>query len=179
MITALISGLFGLANAFLPDVFGMFKKKQEAAERREERAHEILMLEKQAEIQVKLGQQRVEEVKVGGIMDAVREELKYQGEQMKAIYAAQKPIGVKWVDVWNAALRPFAVTCTTLIFVAACSFIMYGVVIQLTKGEIGAYEAGGVILGGILGEFIQAVWGYLFGYRGGLKVKEMAHAIRS
>jgi len=173
MITALVSGLFGLANAFLPDLFGFFKRRQEATERAADRAHELLMLDKQVEVAERTATLKIEEVKMGGILDAVRAAIQSEGEQMKAIYAAQKPIGNRFVDGWNALLRPMAVTGTFLIFMAGALLILYGTLQAFSRGTIDPSEAGAIILGGVLGEFIQAVWGYLFGYRGGLKVKEL------
>lgn len=166
MITALISGLFGAFNALLPDVMGFFKKKQEMAERAADRAHEIAMLEKTSEIQVKLGAQKMDEARLGGELAAMTAEIKGQFEQLTAIYEAQKPIGVQWVDAWNAAMRPAAVSM--ILFVFGLGIVMYEVstLMLWLDGKIPAADILDAMFKGLVGESIQAVLGYLFGYRG-------------
>jgi hypothetical protein len=166
MITALVSGLFGLINAFAPDVLGWFKKKQEMQERREERQHEKDMALLQMDIQVKLGQQKLEAVLTDSIIGVIRDEMNAQAEQMKYIYEAQQPIGVKWVDAWNAALRPAACTTALLVFYACVACVIWSAVQLVFQGTMEISEIPGYVLGGLVGEFIQAVLGYLFGYRG-------------
>ena len=172
MITALVSGLFGLFNAFLPDLIGFFKKKQEMIERREDRAHELAMMDKTAEVQVKLGALKIEEVKVGGMMEAMRAELTAWGDQMKAIYAAQTPIGVRWVDAWNAALRPATVSLIIAVFTLGIGLYEVSVVAMWWRGTLDPVEVMDLMFKGLVGEAIQAVLGYLFGYRGGMRARE-------
>lgn len=166
MITALVSGVFGAFNALLPDVMGYFKKKQEMEERQRDRTHELAMMDKTAEVQLKLGAQRLEETRLGGEVAALSAEIKGHFDQMTAIYEAQRPIGVKWVDAWNSALRPAA--CTLVMFLFGMIATMHSVA-QLMRwwdGQLGMDEAAVAMFSGLIGEAIQAVLGYLFGYRG-------------
>lgn len=167
MITALISFAGGLLNAFLPDIVGYFKKKQEMAERAADRAHEKDMILLQADIQVKLGQQRLEEQRELAGLEAMRAEFSAWAEQMKAIYKAQEPLGIKWVDAWNACLRPAACSVALTILFVSCTIYEAFVIVAWWKGVIPSADIVEHMFKGLVGEFIQAVLGYLFGYRGG------------
>ena len=155
---ALISALLGIVGGIVPDIVKMFRAKQEHAQ-------EMERLRLQGENTVALAKAqsdgRLAEIRE----NQVTEEIRGFAEQMKAIYASQKPTGVKWVDAWNAIMRPLAVTNTILIFSLGASCIIWGVAAQLFDGQIDPLQAAGIILGGVLGEYIQGVWGFLFGYR--------------
>lgn len=166
MITALISAAFGALNALLPDLMGFFKKKQDMEERQRERAHELAMLDKTADIQVRLGQQRLEEARVTSDLAAIQTELAGFYTQLKAIYAQQAPLGVKWVDAWNACLRPAAVTLILVVFAIGIVIYEVSILVLWWKGMIPGGDMINAMFTGLVGEAIQAVLGYLFGYRG-------------
>lgn len=166
MITAGISAAFGILNALIPDIVGYFKKKQEMAERAAERAHELLMLDKSAELQMKLGAQKMDEMRLGGELQSVQEELRGSFKQMQSIYEQQKPIGIKWVDAWNAAMRPAACTAVLFVFTVGVTIYEVSVVVAWWQGIIPSADIMVYMFTGMVGETIQAVWGYLFGYRG-------------
>lgn len=155
---ALFSTLIGIFGGLIPDIF------KEVRESREH-ARELERMDKQAELQIKLVQAqtdaRLEEIRG----QVAVEEMRALAKQMENIYKASQPIGIKWVDAWNAMNRPLAITLTTLIFSIGAACLTWGVVSEMISGRIGAFEAAGIILGGVLGEYIQAVWGFLFGYR--------------
>lgn len=166
MITALVSGIFGAFNALLPDVMGFFKKKQEMEERQRERQHELSMLDKTADVQIRIGAQKLEETRVAGEMAAMAAEIRGSFEQMKAIYAQQAPIGNKFADVWNAILRPAAVSIILFVFAVGILIYEVSVVVLWWKGMLPAGDIIEAMFKGLVGESIQAVLGYLFGYRG-------------
>lgn len=166
MLTALISAAFGAFNALLPDVTGFFKKKQEMAERAAERAHELSMLDKTADVQIRLGGLRIDEARIGGEMAAVQAEIAGQFQQIKAIYEQQQPIGIAWVDAWNSALRPAAVSMILFVFCVGIMIYEVSVVTLWWKGMLPAGDIIEAMFKGLVGESIMAVLGYLFGYRG-------------
>ena len=155
---ALISALMGIFGGLVPDFVKMFKDRQD-------HRFEMERMDKQLELQLKLAQAQTD-----GKLAEVRgqiatEEVRQLGEQMKAIYASQVVTGITWVDAWNAIMRPMAVTNTFVFFSFGASCLIWGVADRLYSGEIEPLQAAGIILGGVLGEYIQGVWGFLFGYR--------------
>jgi len=87
---------------------GYFKAKQEHAQ-------ELARMTLQAQIVKEQSQMHLEEVRTQGdiardVADlaAIREAVKAQG----------KPIGVAWVDAWNAAMRPGIATALVLFYIA-------------------------------------------------------------
>ncbi|MBI3453385.1 MAG: hypothetical protein HY057_11285 [Rhodospirillales bacterium] len=174
IVTALGGGLFGLLNALLPDIIGWFRRRQEAAERERERQHELALMEKQADIQIRLGQQRLEEARFAADAEVMRSELSAFAEQMRAIYKAQEPVGIRWVDAWNASLRPAAVTVALAILTLTVTIYVAAVLSAWWIGMIPSADIVDVMFKGLVGEFIQAVVGYLFGYRGGMHARRLA-----
>jgi hypothetical protein len=84
--------------------------------------------------------------------------------QAKIATASLATIGIKWVDAWNGALRPFTVTVIITLFAVMASFYTYAV---LTTVE--PLLAVKLLWGSLIGEAIQAVLGFLFGYRSARK----------
>lgn len=166
MFTALISAAFGALNALLPDVVGFFKKKQEMEERAAERTHELLLIDKQVEAQIRIGQQKMDEIRTAGDIELTRTEIAGQFEQMKDIYRQQAATGIQWVDAWNAVMRPAACTAVLLIFTMGVAIYEASVIARWWQGTILAEDIMLHMFNGIVGETILACWGYLFGYRG-------------
>lgn len=158
MITALVSSVLGIVGGLVPDIFKEIRDSRE-------HGRELERMDRTAEIQLKMLDKQTDaklaEIEAGVAM----EEMRAFRAQMENIYKQQRPTGIRWVDGWNATLRPFAVTLTTLIFTFGASCIIYGVANELMAGRLGPYEAANAVLSGALGQFIEAVWGFLFGYR--------------
>lgn len=97
MLMTLLSLFGGGLMRALPEVIGLWNKKTD-------NAHELAMLDRQAEL---------EKTRAGARMDEIRE----QGDinQMLALLAAQKSaltgqmqkVGIWWVDALNFLVRPF------------------------------------------------------------------------
>ena len=96
MISALIGSLLGLFTRLLPEIIGYFDKKND-------RKHELEMMQEQSKIALATGQQKIEEVKTQGAVD-------YDNKALDALKTAieeqGKPSGVTWIDGLNALLRP-------------------------------------------------------------------------
>jgi len=158
MITALISTVTGLVSGAAPKLL-----KEWGASR--EHLREMQMLEKQTELQLRIaekeGETRVAE------MDRQIEITAYEAQSGIAV-ASLKTIGVPWVDAWNALLRPFAVTIILLLFAVMASSYTYAVLSQVSTLQ-DTQLAVTLLWGSLVGESIQAVLGFLFGYRSARK----------
>lgn len=154
MITALISTVAGLISGTVPNLL-----KEWGASREHKR--EVEMLKIQTELQLKIaekqGETRVAE------MDREVDIAAYES-QAKIASASLKGTGVKWVDAWNGALRPFAVTIIITLFAVMASFYTYAVLTTVAP-----LQAVDLLWGSLIGEAIQAVLGFLFGYRSARK----------
>jgi hypothetical protein len=154
MITALISTITGMISGMVPNLL-----KEWGATREHKR--ELEMLTVQTDLQLKIaekqGETRVAE------MDREVDIAAYD-TQAKIATASLATIGIEWVDAWNGALRPFAVTVIIVLFAIMASFYTYAV---LTTVE--PLLAVKLLWGSLIGEAIQAVLGFLFGYRSARK----------
>ena len=84
----LLGSLLGFVTSAFPDLLGLFRDRQD-------RKHELAILNRQMELQ-KLGHsQRLEEIEVQADI-----------AESKAIYRHDRPIGVAWVDALRATVRP-------------------------------------------------------------------------
>lgn len=123
------------------------------------------MLEKQTELQLRIaekeGETRVAE------MDREVDIAAYDA-QSKIATTSLKSSGIRWTDAWNAALRPFAVTIIITLFAVMASFYAYAVLSQVDSIE-DTKAAVDLLWGSLIGEAIQAVLGFLFGYRSSRK----------
>lgn len=172
MFTALIGLLSGVFTGVVPEIIGFFKRREERLERQADRAHELLIMDKQIQQMQATSAAKMEEVRITGAMDALRGEMAAQTEQMKAIYESAKPVGVKWVDAWNAALRPACISIVLLVFGTGCTLYMTAAMLLWWNGTIDMVAAADMLFRGLVGEAIQAVLGYLLGYRGTLRAAE-------
>lgn len=158
MLTALISTVTGLVSGTVPDLLKEFTSSRE-------HKRELEMLEKQTELQLRIaekeGETRVAE------MDREVDIAAYKA-QSKIAAASLKPTGIRWVDAWNASMRPFAVTIIITLFAAMASFYTYAVLssVDSLQDTVSAVD---LLWGSLIGEAIQAVLGFLFGYRSAKK----------
>jgi hypothetical protein len=158
MITALISTVAGLFSGAAPKLIGEFTASRE-------HKREIEMLDKQTELQLKIaevqGQTKVAE------MDREVDISAYDSQAKIAVASLQKT-GIGIVDTWNGMLRPFAVTIIIVLFASIASSYTYQVLESVNSLE-DATKAVKLLWGSLIGEAIQAVLGFLFGYRSSRK----------
>jgi len=158
MITALISTITGLISGTVPNLL-----KEWGASREHKREMEMLTV--QTELQLKIaekeGETRVAE------MDREVDIAAYDA-QSKIATASLKGVGINWVDAWNAAMRPFAVTIIITLFAVMASCYTYAVLSQVDSIQ-DTEQAVDLLWGSLIGESIQAVLGFLFGYRSSRK----------
>ena len=158
MITALISTVTGLISGTVPDLLKEFTASRE-------HGREMQMLEKQTELQLRIaekeGETRVAE------MDREVDIAAYDAQSTIA-KASLKSSGIAWTDAWNASLRPFAVTIIITLFAVMASFYAYAVLSSVESMQ-DTQAAVKLLWGSLVGEAIQAVLGFLFGYRSARK----------
>ncbi|MCV0371065.1 hypothetical protein [Filomicrobium sp.] len=149
MLTALISALTGLVSGIVPDVLKEVRDSRDHVREMDliRLQHDLQMARLQAEAGSKL------EAAETGI---VAEEIRAFRESLTAIVETQgRPTGIAWVDGLNAVLRPLTagVLIVLLVFVA----LGFSSVI-----DHAAFSA-------LFIEAVQAVLGFLFGYRSSRK----------
>lgn len=145
MITALVSGVFGLASGILPDLMKEIRETRESSREMQlmqmQHQHQMALLEKQANAKA-----------VDADAAATVEDIKaFATATSEAIRAGAQKTDIWWVDAANAILRPL----TTIILL----FIL--VMVALGYSNAIAPEA----FSALLIEAMLAVLGYIFGYR--------------
>ncbi|MEP3245091.1 MAG: hypothetical protein ABJN40_13095 [Sneathiella sp.] len=158
MITALISSVLGMVGGLIPDIF------KEVRESREH-SRELERMDRTADLQLKMLEAQTEAKLAEIDSNLVVEEMKAFSKQMENIYSGQKPINIPFVDAFNALIRPSTASLIMLMFVVTASFYIFGAVGLMKAGDINIFTAAEVIWTSMIGEAIQAVLGYLFGYR--------------
>jgi len=166
MITALISSVIGLISGVVPDI---------VSEVRSSNSHkrELQLLEKQTELQLKLvaaqGDARWEESQLALYTQQESNMKEYLQSLVQAQFA---PTGVKWVDVLNSLIRPTTAALIMIMFMTIATIFSMGVVESYLKGLISAEVMAQTLWQGMVGEAVQAVLGFLFGYRSARKLPE-------
>ena len=164
MWTALISSVIGLVSGVVPDIVGEVKSAN--AHKRE-----LELLTKQTELQLKLvaaqGDARFEETQLGIISQEAQMFRDHLSEIVKAQFS---PTGVLWVDVLNSVIRPATALLIMVMFIGTASIFTAGTVELFLEGKIDAQVMSSVIWGSMVGEAVQAVLGFLFGYRSARKI---------
>ncbi|MEP3246268.1 MAG: hypothetical protein ABJN40_05635 [Sneathiella sp.] len=158
MITALVSSLLGAFSGLLPDLF------KEVRESREH-ARELERMDRTAALQLKMLEAETEAKLAAIDGNLVVEEMRAFGKQMEHIYLAQKPVQIPFVDGFNAMIRPTTASLIMLMFVITASVYIFGVIELMSAGELTVMSAAQMIWASMIGEAIQAVLGFLFGYR--------------
>jgi hypothetical protein len=91
-------------------------------------------------------------------------------EHLTAIIEAQaRPTGIRWIDGFNAVLRPACTTLIILLFMGTAVPFVYAVIHQFESGQVTAVQMAQIIWGSLVGEAILGVLGFLYGYRSTLK----------
>lgn len=163
MITAAISTLLGLFGGVLPDIMKEVRDSRNAS-------REIEHMRLQADLQIMVAKStadsKLREIE-GNIFV---EEARAFREHLGAILEAQgKSTGIKWVDAFNALLRPVCVTIVMIMFLITAIPFVWHVLALASAGTIDAKTMAEIIWGSLVGESVLAVMGFLFGYRSSAK----------
>lgn len=158
MIVSLVSSILGGVLGLAPDIFKEVKESRE-------HGRELERMDKQGELQLKMIEKQTDGKLAEVEANVAVEEMRAFGKQMAAIYAAQKPTGIPFVDGFNAMLRPTTAAMVMLLFIVTAGMYVWAVLSQVGIGKIGMADAATVIWGSLVGDAIQSVLGFLFGYR--------------
>lgn len=158
MITALVSSVLGLVGGLLPEIFKEIRDSRE-------HSRELERMEKTSELQLKMLAKKTDAKLAEIDASVVVEEMRAFRSQMENIYDAQKPVGVKWVDAFNALIRPLTAAALMVLFMAVSVPYCWDIIKHAYMGGITWDQASKSIWGSLVGEAIQGVLGFLFGYR--------------
>lgn len=158
MITALVSSVLGIVGGLVPDIFKEIRESRE-------HGRELERMDRTAEIQLKMLDKQTDgklaEIEAGVAV----EEMRAFRAQMNNIYK-QQPTGIKWIDGFNALIRPATAAALMGLFVfiaGAYAWSLMGAIDLSIPDDWGRLAK--ALWGSMVGEAIQAVLGYLFGYR--------------
>lgn len=150
---SLISSMLGFIGAMVPELISFLKD-------REDKKHELKILDLQLKQQAQGSSERLEEIRIQG-----------DSEEMRALYQTYAT-GIHWVDALNGTVRPV---------LAYSFFLLYGVtklIMLASMPEITANTPLGAWLPMIWGEEDQAIFSgiisFYFGQRAFQKMKRQA-----
>lgn len=160
-ITLLLSTLLGKVAGLIPDLFTEYKESKEF-----QREKELLTL--QTELQIKLATSKVEgriaeldmEMQIEGFK---QESLMLANQTKLATVQMQTVTGNKWIDGFNAVLRPVFVFAVMILFMVTAGMFVIGVMGDASTSL--QQKADLIWNGSLIGMSIEAVIGFLFGYR--------------
>jgi hypothetical protein len=161
MIISLIGSVLGMAGGLIPDIFKEFKQTRE-------HGRELERMEKQSAMQLELAKAQIDGKLEVAKVEGYAAETKAHLDQVTSIIESQsRPTGIPWVDSFNSLLRPLTAAMIMLLFISTSVMYVFGVMglVGLKVGGITIQLAAQMIWGSLVGDSIQAVLGFLFGYR--------------
>ena len=158
MWTALISSVLGMVGGLLPDLL------KEVRDSREHK-RELERMQVNADLQLKMLEKQTDAKLAEIDAGVVVEEMKAFRAQMENIYKSQAPVGNKWIDGFNALIRPLTAFNLMALFILVALIYCWALFRQYYNGNMDATVFAETIWGSLVGQAIQAVLGYLFGYR--------------
>jgi hypothetical protein len=140
---SLIGSLLGFGTSFLPKVMDFFQDKQD-------KKHELAVMEAQIRQQKELASQKLEAVNVEADI-----------REIEALQKSMQPSGVKWIDGLRGSVRPVITYSFFLLFV----FVEVAAYLSLTAQGVSGLEAAGLIWDGETKALFAAVISFWFGGR--------------
>lgn len=160
MLTAFASAVVGLFGSVLPDIVSEVKDSRD-------HTRELELINLSSQLQIRAAEagmnQRIEEANTNLMVEEVRA---YK-ESLKAIIENQfKPVGIPWIDGFNAVLRPATAALIIILFVGVATAYTVGIMSAYANSpDMSLVDLSNAIWFSMVGESIQAVLGFLFGYR--------------
>lgn len=160
-ITLLISTIVGKVAGFLPDIFTEWKSGRE-------HKRELELLDKQVEHQIVLEEKRIQgkvaeldlEMQIAGMAA----ESKMMDSQAKLAQVSMTvKSGYKWIDGFNALLRPLFTIAIMALFLFTAFVFVNGVMGDASLTSV--QKAQMIWEQSLIGVSIEAVIGFLYGYR--------------
>jgi hypothetical protein len=103
----LIGSLLGFVSSLFPDLLKLFRERQD-------RRHELAIMDRQMEMMRSGHQQRLEEIQVQADI-----------AESQALYKSAVPTGVKWVDALAGTVRPVITYAFFALFAAVKGSALY------------------------------------------------------
>ncbi len=103
----LIGSLLGFVSSLFPDLLRLFRERQD-------RQHELAILDRQMEMMRSGHQQRLDEIQVQADI-----------AESQALYKSAAPTGVKWVDALAGTVRPVITYAFFALFAAVKGSALY------------------------------------------------------
>ncbi len=164
VLAGALSGIFGLLSAAFPAIIQDFIE-----ERKERRKRNYLELEQALQKERAAAEQDVRERE--RTMALLAAEMRTTRETMvAAIEAGKVQTGVHWLDLFNGLIRPATAAMMVILLAMTTIVFTYGLAHSLAIGKIDAVQFGTLLWSSAGGDAMGAVIGYLFGYRGGVKL---------
>ena len=140
------------------------------AQARQQSKIELAHMETQARLQIEVAKANADSKMREIEGNVFVEEMRAFRENLTAIIETQgKPTGIKWVDAFNALLRPVCVSLIMFLFMATAIPFTWAIISQFRAGQIDAMTMKEAIFGSLIGESILAVMSFLFAYRSAAK----------
>lgn len=108
---ALLGPLFGGFFRLAPEILKFFDRK-------DERKHELALTQQQIELAKVQGSLKMQEI-------AGQTDIAHINALMEVAKAQAQPTGIKWVDAWNALMRPIITTQWVVILYPAVMIATY------------------------------------------------------
>lgn len=104
---SLLGSLLGFGTSFLPKIMGYFQDRQD-------KAHELRIMDKQLEAQLQAHSQRLEEINVDADI-----------RETESLHKHDRKVDVAWVDALRGSVRPVVTYIMVAEFVFIKSVAMY------------------------------------------------------
>jgi hypothetical protein len=104
---SLFGSLLGFGTSFLPKVMDYFQDRQD-------KAHELLVMDKQMALQERGHEMRLEEINIDADI-----------RETESLHRNDRKVGVRWVDALRGSVRPVVTYIMVLEFVFIKSAAMY------------------------------------------------------
>lgn len=164
-LALLISTITGSLSGLIPDFFKEWKVGRE-------HKRELEMLKEQTSLQILLEEKKIQgriaELDMEMEIEAMRTESQILDGQTKlAAIQMQTKTGIEWVDAFNSVLRPLFILAVMVLFMVTAGMFVWGV---MGNESTSLVEKADLIWSkSLIGMSIEAVIGFLFGYRSTMK----------
>ena len=143
MMLSLLGSLLGFGSSFLPKVMDFFQDKQD-------KKHELAIMEVQIRQQKEVAVQQLEMVNVGADI-----------REIEAIQKSVKNTDVKWIDGLRGSVRPVITYCFFALFI----FVEISAYVSLTASGISSLQAVVIVWDDEVMALFAAVLSFWFGGR--------------
>jgi hypothetical protein len=140
---SLLGSLLGFGTSFLPKVMEFFQDKQD-------KKHELAVMEVQIRQQKELADQKLEAINVDANI-----------REIEALQKSMQPTGIGWIDGYRASVRPTITYAFFLLFI----FVEISAYLSLTAAGISSLDAAELIFSEDIRALFSAVLSFWFGGR--------------